>query len=71
MRKRSSSSNTPIRTIAVRPALARERVARSIARRFAAAAAGVRAMADAPRVPPEPGLEQLDLDERVRLVGEW
>ncbi|WP_454904008.1 short-chain dehydrogenase [Variovorax gossypii] len=68
MRKR----NTPIRMITVRPAQPRKRMVLALARRF-----GI--VTDARRVPEgadaspgrEPRLEGLDLDQRVRAVGEW
>lgn len=66
---RPRRSNISIRISAVRPALARERVARAIARRFAAASAAPRTEAGAPTE--LAGIEQLDLDQRVRLIGEW
>jgi len=71
MRKRS---NTPFRRItAVRASLARERVAQALARRLAAAAStrAPDARTDASRAPPLSGMDHLDLDQRVRLVGEW
>lgn len=65
MRKR----NTPIRMITVRPAQPRSRMVLALARRFGIGL-------DARRAPSaSPGharlLDGLDLDQRVRELGEW
>ncbi|WP_432730523.1 short-chain dehydrogenase [Variovorax sp. W6] len=66
MRKR----NTPIRMIAVRPAQPRERTTMlALARRFGFVANAHRASeCEAGR---EAAPDGLDLDQRVRAVGEW
>lgn len=72
MRKR----NTPIRMITVRPAQAHQRMALAIAERFGF---GPRAH-QARQAAPGPSLARLDcglecldldLDQRVRKIGEW
>ncbi|SEJ21920.1 hypothetical protein SAMN05216567_102442 [Variovorax sp. OK605] len=68
MRKR----NTPIRMITVRPAQPRSRMVLALARRFGIAVDARRAgecAAASPGCDPLP--EGLDLDQRVRAVGEW
>ncbi|SEL17691.1 hypothetical protein SAMN05518845_105111 [Variovorax sp. YR750] len=68
MRKR----NTPIRMIAVRPAQPRERgtvLGLALARRFGLMA-GTRSSSSCEQSRESP-LEALDLDQRVRAVGEW
>ncbi|MDP9605649.1 short-chain dehydrogenase [Variovorax gossypii] len=66
MRKR----NTPIRMIAVRPAQPRERgTVLGLARRFGLMA-GTRSSSSCEQSRESP-LEALDLDQRVRAVGEW
>jgi hypothetical protein len=61
MRKR----NTPIRMITVRPAQPRTRAMLALARRFGL-------VRRAPALPGgETQPEGLDLDQRVRAVGEW
>jgi len=66
MRKR----NTPIRMIAVRPAQPRERsTVLGLARRFGLMA-GPRSPSSCEQGRESP-LEALDLDQRVRAVGEW
>ncbi|MGJ7527807.1 short-chain dehydrogenase [Variovorax sp. GB1P17] len=68
MRKR----NTPIRMITVRPAQPRRRMVFALARRFGI---GTDARHEADSPPASPGrecrLDGLDLDQRVRLLGEW
>jgi hypothetical protein len=66
MRKR----NTPIRMISVRPAQPRERTTMlALARRFGFIADARRANECEPGR--EPQADGLDLDQRVRAVGEW
>jgi len=66
MRKR----NTPIRMISVRPAQSRERTTMlALARRFGFIADARRANECEPGR--EPQADGLDLDQRVRAVGEW
>lgn len=65
MRKR----NTPIRMITVRPAQPRRHMVLALAQRFGIgrrAAYGLSASTGRERL-----LEVLDLDQRVREVGEW
>ena len=68
MRKR----NTPIRMITVRPAQPRRRMVLALARRLGIGADAQRA-AESPcaSVGREHRLESLDLDQRVRELGEW
>jgi len=65
MRKR----NTPIRMITVRPAQPRRHMVLALAQRLGIG----RRVADDPSAPTgrERLLEVLDLDQRVREVGEW
>lgn len=66
MRKR----NTPIRMISVRPAQPRERTTMlALARRFGFIADARRANECEPARELQP--DGLDLDQRVRAVGEW
>jgi hypothetical protein len=66
MRKR----NTPIRMITVRPAQPRSRMVLALFRRFGADAR--RAAADSSASVGHARLREcLDLDQRVREVGEW
>ncbi|SET15375.1 short-chain dehydrogenase [Variovorax sp. OV084] len=68
MRKR----NTPIRMITVRPAQPRKRMVLALAQRFGIVSDARRANECAPTSPGrEAPLEGLDLDQRVRAVGEW
>ena len=72
MRKR----NTPIRMIAVRPVQAHQRMVLAIAERFGFGPKAHRAGQDAPEpslTRPDCGVEclDLDLDQRVRKIGEW
>jgi hypothetical protein len=72
MRKR----NTPIRMIAVRPVQARRRMVLAIAERFGFGPKAHLARQDAPEpslARPDRDLEclDLDLDQRVRKIGEW
>ncbi|MBN8756340.1 MULTISPECIES: short-chain dehydrogenase [Variovorax] len=68
MRKR----NTPIRMITVRPAQPRKRMVLALAQRFGIVTDARRA-SESGDAPPgrELQLEGLDLDQRVRAVGEW
>jgi hypothetical protein len=68
MRKR----NTPIRMITVRPAQPRKRMVFALARRFGIGG-DARRDVEAPSASPgrEGRLDGLDLDQRVRLLGEW
>ncbi len=68
MRKR----NTPIRMITVRPAQPRKRMVLALAQRFSIAT-GARREMESPSASPgrECRLESLDLDQRVRELGEW
>ncbi|RQO63745.1 short-chain dehydrogenase [Variovorax sp. KBW07] len=71
MRKR----NTPIRMITVRPAQPRRRMVLALARRFGIGTDDARREAENPYA--SAGREcrsdgpDLDLDQRVRLLGEW
>jgi len=68
MRKR----NTPIRMITVRPAQPRKRMVLALARRFGIVTDARRDLEGTDALPGrEPQLEGLDLDQRVRAVGEW
>jgi hypothetical protein len=68
MRKR----NTPIRMITVRPAQPRKRMVLALARRFGIATDSRRVLDGVDALPGrEPQLDGLDLDQRVRAVGEW
>jgi hypothetical protein len=68
MRKR----NTPIRMITVRPAQPRSRMVLALFRRFGIGADARRAAADASASLGHARLREcLDLDQRVREVGEW
>lgn len=68
MRKR----NTPIRMITVRPAQPRKRMVLALARRFGIVTDAQRAVeAGASQPGRELQLEGLDLDQRVRAIGEW
>ncbi|OAK65840.1 short-chain dehydrogenase [Variovorax paradoxus] len=68
MRKR----NTPIRMITVRLAQPRKRMVLALARRFGIVTDARRDLEGADALPGrEPQLEGLDLDQRVRAVGEW
>ncbi len=69
MRKR----NTPIRMITVGPAQPRKRMVFALARRFGI---GTDARRETDSLSASPGrgecrLDALDLDQRVRLLGEW
>jgi hypothetical protein len=68
MRKR----NTPIRMIAVRPVQPRSRMVFALLRRFVIGADARRAAADSSASLGHARLREcLDLDQRVREVGEW
>jgi len=72
MRKR----NTPIRMITVRPVQARRHMVLAIAERFGLGPRAHQVKQDAPEpslARPDCGLEclDLDLDQRVRKIGEW
>ena len=68
MRKR----NTPIRMITVRPAQPRKRMVLALAQRFGIVTGTWRAT-ESPSASPsrECRLEGLELDQRVRELGEW
>ncbi|CAA2103239.1 short-chain dehydrogenase [Variovorax paradoxus] len=68
MRKR----NTPIRMITVRPAQPRNRMVVVLARRFGIAVGTSHAAENkTASMSREPLADGLDLDQRVRAVGEW
>ncbi|WP_198085726.1 short-chain dehydrogenase [Variovorax sp. E3] len=68
MRKR----NTPIRMITVRPAQPRKRMVLALAQRFGILTSAGRAAEGASASQGEaPQFDGLDLDQRVRAVGEW
>lgn len=68
MRKR----NTPIRMITVRPAQPRSRMVLALAQRFGIVTDARHASESSCALPVrEPQLDGLDLDQRVRAVGEW
>ena len=68
MRKR----NTPIRMITVRPAQPRRRMVLALARRLGIGTDAPRAAESSfASVSREHRLEGLDLDQRVRELGEW
>ena len=64
--------NTPIRMITVRPAQPRKRMLLALAQRFGIATDARLATQGAFALPGrECRLESLDLDQRVRELGEW
>ncbi|MET3496195.1 short-chain dehydrogenase [Variovorax boronicumulans] len=64
--------NTPIRMIIVRPAQPRKRMVLAWAQRFGIATGARHATQSTSTSPArECRLESLDLDQRVREVGEW
>ena len=65
MRKR----NTPIRMITVRPAQPRSRMVLALAQRFGIGWRTAESLSTSPSH--ERAVEGLDLDQRVREVGEW
>ncbi|MGF6351950.1 short-chain dehydrogenase [Variovorax sp. W2I14] len=65
MRKR----NTPIRMITVRPAQPRRRMVQALAQRFGIGWRTAESTSTSPGR--ERAVESLDLDQRVREVGEW